>query len=70
MSGFATCPECGAEWPEFYSPVGSPETLCDSCGWSSEEGKGSHFQGCPSPFGRPFDCDYCQERARAMEGQG
>lgn len=26
-----------------------------------------HFHGCPDPTGRPFDCDYCQERAASME---
>jgi hypothetical protein len=34
---FATCPNCGAEYPDFHSPIGSFETLCDACGWSSEE---------------------------------
>ena len=28
----------------------------------------SHFHGCPTPQGRPFDCDYCQERARGRGG--
>lgn len=32
------------------------------------ETHGSHFHGCPTPMGRPFDCDYCQERARSMGG--
>lgn len=27
---------------------------------------GQHFHGCPTPHGRPFDCDYCQERAASM----
>jgi hypothetical protein len=25
-----------------------------------------HFHGCPDPTGRPFDCDWCQDRARGM----
>lgn len=31
------CPHCAAEYPAFHSPAGSLETLCDECGWSSEE---------------------------------
>lgn len=25
-----------------------------------------HFHGCPTPTGRPFDCDWCQQRAAGM----
>jgi hypothetical protein len=25
-----------------------------------------HFHGCPTPEGRPFDCDWCQDRAAGM----
>jgi hypothetical protein len=25
-----------------------------------------HFHGCPTPSGRPFDCDYCQQRSASM----
>lgn len=28
-----------------------------------------HFHGCPDPTGRPFDCDWCQDRARGMSGE-
>lgn len=31
------CPMCEAEYPDFHSPVGSLGTLCDACGWSSQE---------------------------------
>lgn len=34
---FMHCPSCEAEYPTFFSPVGSTGTLCDECGWSSEE---------------------------------
>lgn len=34
---FMACPHCGAEYPEFHSPVGKLTTLCDRCGWGSEE---------------------------------
>ena len=30
--------------------------------------EGDHFHGCPTPTGRPFDCDYCQDRAANMGG--
>jgi predicted RNA-binding Zn-ribbon protein involved in translation (DUF1610 family) len=33
---FAVCPNCGAEYPTFHS-MRSGETLCDECGWSSDE---------------------------------
>lgn len=33
---FADCPKCGAGYPDFHSPEGSIETICDSCGWSSD----------------------------------
>jgi hypothetical protein len=36
---FAVCPNCAAEYPDFHSPAGSMGTLCDNCGWSSDEGK-------------------------------
>jgi hypothetical protein len=35
MVRFAVCPGCSAEYPDFHSPIGSLETLCDVCGWSS-----------------------------------
>lgn len=38
---FAVCPNCRAEYPFFHSPVGSIHTLCDECGWSSEEARGT-----------------------------
>jgi hypothetical protein len=34
---FMVCPNCGAEYPDFHSPVGSMGTLCNACGWSSDE---------------------------------
>ena len=34
---FSICPNCRAEYPDFHSPSGSIHTLCDNCGWSSEE---------------------------------
>jgi hypothetical protein len=33
------CPKCGAEWPDFHSPVGTIETVCENCGWASDEGR-------------------------------
>lgn len=37
LSVYMVCPNCGAEHPIFHSPVGTLETLCDDCGWSSDE---------------------------------
>lgn len=34
---FAVCPNCEAQYPTFHSPVGSLHTLCDDCGWTSDE---------------------------------
>lgn len=34
---FMACPHCEAQYPTFHSPIGTLETLCDNCGWSSEE---------------------------------
>jgi hypothetical protein len=34
---FMVCPNCSAAYPIFHSPSGSIHTLCDNCGWSSEE---------------------------------
>lgn len=31
-----------------------------------DQGSAQHFHGCPTPTGRPFDCDYCQKRAASM----
>lgn len=39
---FTVCPMCGAEYPDFHSPPGTLGTLCDDCGWSSEEDAGRH----------------------------
>lgn len=36
---------------------------------SQEAWENVHFHGCPTPTGRPFDCDYCQDRARSMSGE-
>jgi len=35
----ACCPNCSAEYPDFHSPVGTTETVCDGCGWASDEGR-------------------------------
>jgi rubredoxin len=35
----ADCPNCGAEYPDFHSPVGTIETVCDNCGLASDEGR-------------------------------
>lgn len=37
---FMCCPGCGAEYPDFHSIAGALHTLCDECGWSSEDGAG------------------------------
>lgn len=29
------CPECGAEYPEFYAPTGSTRLICTRCGWTT-----------------------------------
>lgn len=42
---FAVCPNCSAEYPDFHSPVGTIETLCDECGWSSEEANPHYREG-------------------------
>lgn len=36
MMGLSTCPECGASYPNFYSPAGSMHTFCDDCGWTND----------------------------------
>lgn len=33
---FSTCPDCGAEYPDFYSPIGSLYTFCDRCGYTND----------------------------------
>lgn len=33
------CPNCRAEYPDFHSPEGTVETVCDHCGWASDEGR-------------------------------
>jgi hypothetical protein len=37
FTAFGTCPNCGAEYPDYHSPAGTAHTLCDICGWSSKE---------------------------------
>jgi len=37
MVELAGCPNCGADYPDFHSPVGTIETVCDACGWASDE---------------------------------
>lgn len=32
----ARCLHCNAGYPDYHSPVGSLETLCDNCGWCSD----------------------------------
>jgi rubredoxin len=34
---FMQCPNCRAQYPDFHSPAGTTGTLCDNCGWSSDE---------------------------------
>jgi hypothetical protein len=45
----AGCPECGADWPTFHSPVGTIETVCDNCGWASDEGREYEDVRLPTP---------------------
>jgi hypothetical protein len=34
---FMACPNCKAQYPVFHSPAGTTGTLCDDCGWSSDD---------------------------------
>ena len=38
MCKIMVCPGCGAGHPVFHSPVGTTDTACSGCGWSSVEG--------------------------------
>ena len=29
------CPDCGADYPLYFSPEGSLDVRCDACGYSS-----------------------------------
>lgn len=35
----SVCPACGAGYPDWHSPVGTFETLCDACGFASDDGE-------------------------------
>lgn len=49
------CDRCNVAIMELADRIGEPS-----------DRRGEHFHGCPTPVGRPFDCDWCQERYRGM----
>lgn len=57
----------------FPEPKDAGELLQDwiearEAAWA-EECEMTHFHGCPTATGLPFDCDYCQMRAHNMAGE-
>lgn len=37
-----TCPDCGAEYPDFHSPKGEIGAFCDACGYASADSLQRH----------------------------